>query len=611
MKPWERYAKEETLVTEATPEVVRPWERYASSTPVAEVVPDKGKPWERYTEVVPEVVRPWEQYDIPTDIAKQERPTSFKPSGEGLTQTQRQEQVGVAPILSVVEPVTTLTTGAIAEPLAGIAGIAKTITSGADEGAKTVEAIREALTYKPRTVAGQEALQTVGETLAPVAKGMDLLDFSEEIFDITGSPLAASIFATLPTAAMELAGIKGAPAIRRLRKAAKKEKVLIKEAKKAVVDNTPNVEKLKGASQELYKSLDDSNIKVNIQPYNKFTTKLEQKLIKEGLDIDLTPKANNVLKRISAEKGQVHSLSDMTKLRKFAQNAAGTLDPSDARLGKIIISELDDFLGTSGEGIFKFPISEKLRGIGSERLVKEMVDMEHRHLTRTIDAARDLYGRAKRSELINEAFSNASLAAGGIESGLKSEFTRLLKNKKTKKLFKPHEVVAMNEVAKRPLGRNAARALGKLGFSEGNVLGLVVGGGALAAGGGLPSLAIPAIGEAAKRVASKMAKSSAKRAQDAVASGKDANKIIKKYFKAVPKAERSIDDLSDLLLSIDLEDAKGLIPDKTKLVKNAVEMAKGKKVLRLLEELKTTAPILAIPGAVASTQSQEDRLLRD
>ncbi len=520
---------------------------------------------------------------VPADVVVPRAQLAYRPSGEALTPEQRRTQ---APILTgiaegdvgVLEPIATLATGALAEPIAGIGGLAKTITSGPEAGAETIEQIREGLTYQPRTEAGKESLRGLGEVVAPLAAGIEAADFSEEVFDLTGSPLAASVFATLPTAALEIAGIKGTSSLNRLRRIAKKEKGVIKEAKKAVVDSAPSVEKLKSASSDLYDSLGDSGVAVRIEPYNKFSSSLERKLISEGLDADLTPKATKVLARINAEKGKINSLNDMSKLRKFAQNAADAPDLSDARLGKIVINELDDFLASSNKSVFK------------NTMGATMAAGRHGSIGNKFKAARDLYGRAKRSELINEAIENASLAAGGMESGLKGEFTRLIKNKKNKKFFKPHELAAMKEVAVRPLGRNAARALGKLGISEGNVMGLVIGGGAWAGGIGPAGIAVPVVGEIAKRAAIKSAQSSVQRAKAAVASGKDANKIAATYLRTVPKAERSVDDLADLLLSVDLDDAKNIMGDKTGFVRDAVDIAKGSKFLRALEATTVIAP---------------------
>lgn len=107
------------------------------------------------------------------------------------------------------ETALTMGTGAIAEPVAGLAAMA-TMPFGADP-AKIVEGVREGMTYQPRTEAGQAYLQNVGETLAPV--GEALMDASQYLgdktFDLTGSPLLSTAAYSAPTAILELLGLKG------------------------------------------------------------------------------------------------------------------------------------------------------------------------------------------------------------------------------------------------------------------------------------------------------------------------------------------------------------------------------------------------------------------
>jgi len=68
---------------------------------------------------------------------------------------------------TIVEPVLTIGSSAIAEPVAGIAGIAQSINPFADEGAgvRAVESTREALTYQPKTQSGAQAVQAIGAAL--------------------------------------------------------------------------------------------------------------------------------------------------------------------------------------------------------------------------------------------------------------------------------------------------------------------------------------------------------------------------------------------------------------------------------------------------------------
>lgn len=113
-------------------------------------------------------------------------------------------------VVGGLETAATIASGALAEPIAGAAGIAQSLNPFADEGAgaEAVKATQEALTYKPRTEAGQESLQATGEALKPIG------DFFQDIesglgdyaYNLTGSPAFAAAATTAPTAFLELLG---------------------------------------------------------------------------------------------------------------------------------------------------------------------------------------------------------------------------------------------------------------------------------------------------------------------------------------------------------------------------------------------------------------------
>ncbi len=114
----------------------------------------------------------------------------------------------------------TIGSSIVAEPVAGIAGIAQSINPFADEGAgaRAVESTREALTYRPKTETGQEYIGAVGEALEPVAEGLEYVErgLGESVLDATGSEELAAIAHTLPTAVLEALGVglgKGAAKI--------------------------------------------------------------------------------------------------------------------------------------------------------------------------------------------------------------------------------------------------------------------------------------------------------------------------------------------------------------------------------------------------------------
>ena len=121
-------------------------------------------------------------------------------------------------ILGGLEAAGTVASGIIAEPVAGVAGIAQSLNPFAEQGAgaRAVEDVRGALTYEPRTEEGKQSLQSVGSALAPIGKALEgTEDFlGEATLDATGSPALAAGAATIPTAIMELIGVG---ALRKLR----------------------------------------------------------------------------------------------------------------------------------------------------------------------------------------------------------------------------------------------------------------------------------------------------------------------------------------------------------------------------------------------------------
>lgn len=143
-----------------------------------------------------------------------------------IKQTPQEEEPGVLDQLwqgwkGGAETAATLATGAIAEPVSGIAGLAKTITSGPEAGAETIEQIQEAMTYQPRTKAGQNIISGLGQGIEAVSKAPGVKQVGQA-FEATkdkaleiGGPGAATVIATLPALALELLGLKGTRAAKK------------------------------------------------------------------------------------------------------------------------------------------------------------------------------------------------------------------------------------------------------------------------------------------------------------------------------------------------------------------------------------------------------------
>jgi hypothetical protein len=131
---------------------------------------------------------------------------------------------------SVIEPIMTLGSGIVAEPAAGITGLATTLLTGNPEaGASVVEDVRNKLTYQPSTQKGQAGLEAIGSS-APIqmlGQGLQAAEqFSgdvgysagEAIGGKKGAAIGGAIGATLPTAIMESLGLIGASKVRGVKK---------------------------------------------------------------------------------------------------------------------------------------------------------------------------------------------------------------------------------------------------------------------------------------------------------------------------------------------------------------------------------------------------------
>lgn len=148
------------------------------------------------------------QLGVPQDFAQRESLRLAVESGFRTGQT----------ITGLPEVAATLATGAIAEPVSGIAGLVSAPFVGADKAADIVRGTQEALTFQPRTEAGKTSLEAVGGLLQPVG---EVIQAAEETLGDFGNrqfgPVGGAIGATIPTAILLALGIKkkagGAPDI--------------------------------------------------------------------------------------------------------------------------------------------------------------------------------------------------------------------------------------------------------------------------------------------------------------------------------------------------------------------------------------------------------------
>lgn len=111
---------------------------------------------------------------------------------------------------SVVEPAMTAVSASIAEPVSGLVGLAA-LPFGVDVSTRAIEKTQDAMTYQPRSEAGQRGLQGLMGVLAPVGEAFEGASsyLGDAAYEATGSPAAGAAAYSIPALGLELLGLKG------------------------------------------------------------------------------------------------------------------------------------------------------------------------------------------------------------------------------------------------------------------------------------------------------------------------------------------------------------------------------------------------------------------
>jgi hypothetical protein len=250
----------------------------------------------------------------------------------------------------------------------------------------------------------------------------------------------------------------------------------------------PTVQELKGQAGQQYKFAEDVGAVFKKNSYNQFANKLESTLAKEGLDKTLQPRVFAALERIKDTKNSNVTLENMEILRRIGQAAGSSADASERRLASILVDNLDDFVETA---------QPSQLAKGSSEAVSALTE------------ARDLWKRAKKTEIIDDLVSSAELRAdanfsqSGMENALRRKLVNLADNPKALRAFTKEEQNAIKVAAKGGPVQNVLRLVGKLAPT-----GIVSGGGSVGlgylAGGPMGAIGVPVVGGIARQGATQL-----------------------------------------------------------------------------------------------------------
>lgn len=122
------------------------------------------------------------------------------------------EPIAKAVAGGAIEPILHLGTGALATPIAGLAGIGaaagKAVGLTDKEPGDVVRSVSEAMTYSPRTQGGKDATDVITYPLQKYAEGTDYV--GGQVTDVLGPGMGAQAKTVLDVLPM-LAGMRGAP----------------------------------------------------------------------------------------------------------------------------------------------------------------------------------------------------------------------------------------------------------------------------------------------------------------------------------------------------------------------------------------------------------------
>lgn len=326
-------------------------------------------------------------------------------------------------------------------------------------------------------------------------------------------------------------------------------------ARKALENAAPSSQELKTAAREVYKQLDDAGVVYSEGKLRPFIQQTINKVKREGFNSKIHPKVSAALDELAKGADSDLTLTELDTLRKVSNAAARSIDPDEARLGGMITERIDDFMANTSTNASQGGTDE---------------------VGQLFTKARNLWGKARRTELIDEAIEKAQNQASGFENGLRTQFRSILNNKKKMRGFSPDERAAIKKIVQGGRLENTAKALGKFGFSEGQATSMMLsslgaaGGAAVAGPGG--AAAVPLAGQAFKSIAQKLTRDNALLAKRLVSAGSNGEKIARAYMASKPSAKRSTEELTALLIEGKVPTEK-LRESSNKLIADAAYLA--------------------------------------
>lgn len=261
-----------------------------------------------------------------------------------------------------------------------------------------------------------------------------------------------------------------------------------KVAGRAAENAVPTNEQLKSAAGRAYKAAEDSGVVFTPDGLKRLSQDIQGSLAEVGYHPQLQPRIAVVLNELERTGQGNTTLKGVEQLRKIANAARMSNDPSEQMIGRQVIEHIDDFVSGARPGEILMGDAAK----GAESLT----------------TARQHWSALRKSEMLDDALGRAELRAastgsgGNVDNATRQNVRAILDNPKKRAAFNETEIEALTDIVKGTPTQNALRLIGRFAPQAG---GLMTGGNLVAAGASSgASLPFTAAAMGAKATADKM-----------------------------------------------------------------------------------------------------------
>lgn len=484
--------------------------RQAPPVPDGEIVHTQGRA----------IRTPEEERAFALEMEAKRRAGTFSDFDKGVTSAAQGISFGFADeaVGALAAPLTALQSG---NSIADEYQINRDALRAANEADRTENPVRSTVTeiagalptaFVPLSAVGRMAQG--GNTLARGAAGAGIGAAQGAVYGAGSAEEGERLEGAQDGAA--LGGVVGAaaPVVGRAVNAVGSKVLRGRSAKQALAE-APDTQTLRETATALFDRAHQRGVEVSGTSFGNFSKMLAGTLKREGIDPTLHPGATAALKRFAEVADEPVTLENLQTLRRVASGAARDFNnPDQQRLASKMVDALDGYIDNLTPSSLT-----TASGRGAKSAAKELRE------------ARAVWSRLRKTEVLEEAIEKGGLAKSGVENGLRSEFLRILKNKKLRRGFNQEELSLIRDVAVGTPTRNIMVRLSKLGFGTGQQTNMLLGsmgasGGAgvgFAVGGPVGAAvgaSVPGVvGAVAGRGASSMARRSANLARATAARG--------------------------------------------------------------------------------------------